>query len=153
MEDLQAVPDSTLDLESRDPLIFLDEPDELVMADAEERRSPGQMIEDQGRLAKSRQKAGMKPGKLEKTLTGNFIAYKALTLKKVCLIGMVKNVSTMEAQVLVHRYAPVSDGHLRLKWMPIFDHNGEEVLGSGDKPSEEVVSETRIIDTVVLNDE
>ena len=94
----------------------------------------------------------MKPGKLEKITSGNYIAYTGHGGPKKCRIGKVLNVSKREASVLVHRHRPVVDGHMRVKWEPIFHEQGTEVVGSGSKASEEKVDVKNIIDLVQLHD-
>jgi hypothetical protein len=54
--------------------------------------------------------------------------------------------------LIVHKHRPESDGRLRLKWIPVFIQGGVEELGSGSKPSEEVVEFNRIIGNVQLHD-
>ena len=117
------------------------------------------MLEDQGKSLQEREKSqvGMKPGKLEKVTAGNHIAYTAvdyprLTHSKLCQVGKVLNVSRREGCVVVHKYTPVSDGRLRLKWMPTYIEDGAEVVGSGTKANEETVPAKRIIGPVQLHD-
>ena len=53
---------------------------------------------------------------------------------------------------MVHKYYPVSDHRLRLRWVPVFVEQGSEVLGSGSRTSEEQVAVNRIICTTQLHD-
>ena len=92
------------------------------------------MIEDDGQAVRSAKEAlGPRPGKLEKLSAGMFIAYSmAVTrTRKVCAVGKVLSVSKREANVTVHQYGPVSDGHLRLHWKPLFWEGGVLAFGSG----------------------
>ena len=81
MEDVMLVPKSARNLEKPDLHIKLSPEEELTLDTLEERRSPGMMMEDQGRKVEAQMKAfqeGKKkisPGKLDKVQTGNFIAY------------------------------------------------------------------------------
>ena len=53
---------------------------------------------------------------------------------------VVKSVSTQEAEVVVHQFAPVATPDLRLEWRPLFVEGGTLVLGSGSTPSTEKVA-------------
>ena len=147
------VPQSVKDLESKE-LSFEDEPDDLLLDNPDERRSPGRMIEDDGNRSKEVQSlAKMKPGKLERLVAGNYLAYTGLEKKrKICHVGKVQNVSRREESVVVHKHKPVSDGRLRLKWEPLYIEDGTEVLGSGSKPSEETIQVKRILFPVPIHD-
>ena len=60
---------------------------------------------------------------------------------------------TTDASVVVHRYKPVTDGHLRLYWQLLFTGgSGIEVLGSGSTTSTETVPVKRILFPVQLHD-
>ena len=53
---------------------------------------------------------------------------------------------------MVHKHRPTVDGHIRVKWEPIYNESGTKVLCSGSKPSEEKVDVKNIIDLVELHD-
>ena len=118
------------------------------------------MLEDAGRTkaeteeALHKDVARMKPGKLEKITSGNFVAYTGEGTGRVkkCRIGKVLNVSKREASLLIHKHRPVVDGHMRVKWEPMFHEGGAEVLGSGSNPSTEKVEVKHIVDLVQLHD-
>ena len=154
LEDVLVVPDSIKNLERREPISFADEPDELVLDNPDDRRSPGRMIEDEGgRRREIENMTKMKPGKLEKLAAGNHMAYAGLERKsKTCHVGKITNISRAESVVVVHKYKPVSDGMLRLKWIPSFIEGGAEVLGTGSSANLEQVDVQRIIMPVVLHD-
>ena len=81
------------------------------------------------------------------------MGYAALERKsKICHVGKITNISRAESIVVAHKHKPVSDGMLRLKWVPSFIEGGAEVLGSGSTPNLEQVDVKRIIMPVVLHD-
>ena len=41
----------------------------------------------------------------------------------------VLNISKAESSLVVHQYKPISDGHLRVKWTPVYVDGEGEVLG------------------------
>ena len=61
-------------------------------------------------------------------------------------------VSGAEATVIVHRYRPVTDFHLRLYWKPVYVEGGIEAHGSGSNPSTETVPVKRVLFPVQLHD-
>ena len=73
-------------------------------------------------------------------------------VKKECTVGKVTALSRQERSVIVHRYRPVPDNHLRLYWRPVYVEDGSEVIGSGASPSTETVTADRILFTVQLHD-
>ena len=145
---------------SRNPILHIElSPEEELTLDTLERRSPGMMMEDQGRKVEAQTKIfeearkKISPGKLDKVQTGNFIAYVVAGKMKECTIGKVTALSRAEASVVVHRYKPVTDGHLRLYWQPLYTgESGVEVLGSGPNPSTETVHVKMILFPVLLHD-
>ena len=155
LEDVMIVPENSKHLESRD--ITFEDDDELELSGGDSldrRRSPGMMLEDQGRAVEDQKEhQPMKPGKLEKLVSGNHIVYRTDDRRrKLVLVGKILNISKREAKVVVHKYYPVSDHRLRLRWVPVFVEQGSEVLGSGSRTSEEQVAVNRIICTTQLHD-
>ena len=155
LEDVISVPESARNLE-KDPLIFDEEENQLYL-DSDARRSPGEMLEDQGKSVEKHNEQLQKdrkisPGKIGRILAGNFIAYAVESRTKVCTIGKVTAVSDTEGTVIVHRYRPTNDNRLRIYWKPVFIEGGVEVLGQGSSPSTETVAAKRIIFPVQLMD-
>ena len=75
LEDVLVVPERARSLE-KEPFEFTDDADELNLDAVDKRRSPGMMLEDQGQKVKEHDEHfKMKPGKLEKIMTGNHIVY------------------------------------------------------------------------------
>lgn len=112
------------------------------------RRSPGEMLVDGGRALQDQTLSPAKPNKLTKLTYGAYAAYRAATLQgKVAHAGMITNISAAEAMITGRKHYPVSDSRMRLHWAPVFEHEGEESLGSGSKPSLENVAVARIICT------
>ena len=61
-------------------------------------------------------------------------------------------VARTEQVVIVHRHFPLTDGRLRVKWMPEYlDAEGKEVSEPGPKPSTETVEARRILKIVRLD--
>ena len=96
---------------------------------------------------------------MEKLVTGMSVVYMAAARllddkgkPKACCVGKVMNISRAEAAVVVHCHRPVSDGHLRLQWKPVFIEEGVQVLGSGSHPMTETVEARRIMFPVQLHD-
>ena len=54
--------------------------------------------------------------------------------------------------MLVHRHRPAADGHMRVKFKPMYHEGGTEVLGFGSNPSIEKVGVKQLIDLVQLQD-
>ena len=133
LEDVMLVPENTRNLE-KEPPHFLEE-DSLTLDDINERRSPGMMIEDQGRKVEEQAKQLIEarkrqsPGKMDTVHAGNHVVYVIDGSRKECTVGKVTALSKAEATVIVHRYRPVSDNHMRLHWEPIYVEGGAEVLG------------------------
>ena len=71
---------------------------------------------------------------------------------KECTVGKITAISRAEATVIVHRYKPVSENHMRLYWRPVCSDGGSEVLGSGQNPSTETIPVKRILFPVQLHD-
>ena len=67
-------------------------------------------------------------------------------------MGKIMSVSARENTVVVHKYGPVSDGHLRLHWQPLYWEDGVQVFGSGSKPAEETVEIKRVLEPIQLHD-
>ncbi len=104
----------------KSPIEFPEE-DGLTLETIDEKRSPGMMLEDRGekvravaKLHEDAARRGMNPGKLDKVLTGNYVAYVIPEKAKECAVGKITAISRIEATVIVHRYRPVSDNHMRL---------------------------------------
>ena len=131
LEDVMLVPENARNLE-KEPLIF-EEEDDLLLDDVNRRRSPGEMLEDEGRRLEEHMRVfdenkrkKLSPGKLEKLQTGNFVAYLKADRVKVVAVGKVTAISRAEQNVILHRYYPVTDGQLRLYWTPVFSEEGVE---------------------------
>jgi len=156
LEDVMKVPENSRNFEKR-PIEFPDEED-LALDTLEDRRSPGMMLEDEGKKVEAQAKAfadarkGISPGKLDKVTTGNFVVYVLSDKVKECTIGKVTALSKTEQSVIVHRYRPVTDNHLRLYWQPVYVEGGIEVLGNGSHPSTETVNLKRLLFPVQLHD-
>jgi hypothetical protein len=94
---------------------------------------------------------GKKPvgkGKLEKLSVGTFVAYSQGAQPKKLRIGKITTITRNEATVAVQRYRPLSDGRLRVKWIPVEnkDAYGQSV------PMIESLSVRQIMTTVQLHD-
>jgi len=163
-EDVLITPEGARNMETskkaKEPLKFQGEQavDELHLHSSAVRRSPGMMMENQGEARDAAEtQLGVRPGQLDKISAGVFIAYDtgksiALAGRKTCCVGRVLNVSKAEQAVIVHKHKPVSDGHLLLKWEPVFHEDGAEVLGTGSKPSEITVPVKQILEIIQLHD-
>ena len=116
------------------------------------------MLEDQGKKVEAQAKLfadarkRVSQGKLDKVQTGNFIVYALAGKRQECTIGKVTALSRAEATVIVHRYRPVTDNHLRLYWQPVYVEGGVEVIGEGSSPSTETVPIKRVLFPVQLHD-
>jgi len=155
-ENILLLPDASHDLESKEP--WQAEDDDAVL-DVDCRRSPGQMIEDDGQQVADRLAADTtKPGKLSRIFPNTYIAYKSLRpnkadiFKRLCEVGRVLNVSKVESSVVVHVHKPLSEGRLRVKWIPVYVVEGSEVLGSGTEALTVQVEAQRILFPVQLHD-
>ena len=71
---------------------------------------------------------------------------------KKCSVGKVITVSRQENLIIVHRYRPLADGRLRVRWLPAFTVGGNEVLGEGDVAAKENVKAGQIVSIIELND-
>ena len=157
LEDCILVPENARNLE-KEPLVFEEDDEGVLIDDIETRRSPGMMIEDSGKRVEAHAKAltsakkRISPGKLSRLQTGNFLAYAKTGKQKVVCIGKVIAISSAEENVIVHCHRPVSDGQLRLQWMPVYIEGGIEVLGSGANAATETVEFKRIVFPVQMND-
>ena len=156
VEDVVLLPESARDLERREPLEFeADEPGEPLGEDINVRRSVGEMLESAGRPDES--KPAVKPllvGKLKSLTTGQCVTY-AVSPKK-CRVGRVHKITRAESGLVVHQHEPMTDGKLRVKWLPVFVRkNGEKVLGNDDAdgtPSLESVPLNKVVAVIQLND-
>jgi len=153
VEDVVVVPSGAQDLEvgtPDKPLQLLDNAEPLELGD---RRSVGQMLEaDEPR---AEQPARCKPsrGKLDKVSPGQFIAYAPNKRSaKRCRIGKVRIILRAEAEMVVHRYRPLSEGRLRVSWRPVFRSASGETLDAGEEPSTESVRAQDVILIVQLHD-
>ena len=88
------MPETARNLEKPE-IRFEDPEEELTLDKLKERRSPGMMMEDQGRRVEAQSKAfqdarkKVSPGKLDKIQTGNFIACAVAGKAKECTTGKV----------------------------------------------------------------
>ncbi len=121
-------------------------------------RSPGQMIEDS--QDNKDQEIGPVPlhqkqvdGKLARLGVGQFVAY-CNTHPKLgkCRVGKVVTLSRQEHLIIVHRYRPLADGRLRVRWVPTYSVGGDEVIGEGDIPAKENVKAKEIVSILELHD-
>ena len=80
-EDVLIVPEATKDIEHPNGPVTFEAEDDAVL-DIDLRRSPGQMIEDEGRALAERVPPDVKPGKLERVQIGGMVAYKSLRENK-----------------------------------------------------------------------
>ena len=98
LEDVILVPESVRSLESKEPLAF-EEEDSIDFQREDLRRSPGMMLEDDGRAVQEADGALRgRPAKFQKLTSGAYIAY-ALAIAtrasgKVCSVGKILSVSS-----------------------------------------------------------
>ena len=152
------LPEASRRLEDKDaakhiqdvPHIDFEAEDDLSPEDINARRSPGQMLDDDGSAVKARENQD-KPNKLLKVTAGAYVAYKS-SRSKICHCGKVTNVSIAESNVTLHKYYPVADARMRIHWTAVYTQEGKEVLGQGDKPSLEMVPIKLIIRVLQLHD-
>ena len=135
LEDVLLVPPDTRNLE-REPLKFPEDDKYGILDDVDVRRSPGEMLEDDGALRDAHLPDPGKPSKLDKVVAGNTVAFSVD--KKTFRIGKVLNVSKAEGKATVQVYSPTSDGRLRIQWRPLFVEHGEETY-HGAEPVKETV--------------
>jgi len=92
-------------------------------------------------------------GKLAKLGAGQFVAYCNSHPKlKKCRVGKVVTLSRQQNLIIVHRYRPLADGRLRVRWLPAFTIGGDEFLGEGDVPVKEHVKAEQIVSIIDLHD-
>ena len=98
---------------------FEGEGEEVTLDSIDVRRSPGMMLEDQGKSVEEQAKAfddarkQVSPGKLDRIQTGNFVVYLLPDKPKEVTVGKVVALSKSEQTVVIHRYKPITDNHLR----------------------------------------
>ena len=153
LEDVVVVPEEATNIE-RTPLEFQEgggDPDR----EDDRRRSPGQMMSESSPEAESSE-LRRRGGKLDKLSVGQYVAYDAGLPGKVCKIGRVVAIIRAEAEVAVHKHRPVTDGRLRVKWVPLFvtspEEGGQEREGVEGRPSVENVAVKCVLATVQLHD-
>jgi hypothetical protein len=93
----------------------------------------------------------IRQGKFAKITVHGFVAFKGAGRKTV-RVGRVTNISKAAGEVVLHRYKPVSDGRMRVKWEPVFIIDGQEVLSQGNTALLETVPFSKIMMIVQLND-
>ncbi len=144
VDDVVVVPDGAEDHEKRPPLHLADDP--------AGRKSIGQALEDAEKLTVPDLPRDKNLGKLDKVTVGGCILYAHQEQKKKCRVGKVITVARTEQVVIVHRHFPLTDGRLRVKWIPAYlDAEGKEVSEPGAKPSTESVEARRILKVVKLD--
>lgn len=147
VEDMLLVPSHAKSLDTKADIHFPEDDQELVVDDVCTRRSPGDMLADDGRL---RQDDFHKPSvKLDRVVAGSTVAY--ATGKKTYGIGRALNVSKVENKITLHVYGPVSDGRLRVQWRPLYVENGEESFVGTDAVTA-TVEASQIIALAPLHD-
>ena len=157
LEDVMLVPENARNLEKGD-IEFLDEGEPVALDSIDLRRSPGMMLEDKGKSVEAQAKMiseGRKkisPGKLDRVNIGNFVVYALADKAEEVTVGKITSISRSEQTVVVHRYKPVTDGRLRLYWLPVFVENGAEVLGTDSVPLTETVPIKRLVYPTELHD-
>ena len=58
-----------------------------------------------------------------------------------CSCGKVILLSDLEGTVTVHRYVPIADRHLRVRWRPVYvGEDGVEVVDAGTRPAKETIN-------------
>ena len=83
---------------------------------------------------------------------GGLVAYTSVPKVKKCRIGQVRKVFRPDQTVLVHRFLPISDGRLRVAWMPAYvSTEGTEVVEPGSNPSQETVTVQQLVMIVQLS--
>ena len=98
LEDVLLVPEQARNLE-KEPLEFHEDDHTIDIDRLDTKRSPGMMLEDQGRTVEAQERR-MKPGKLEKLHTGSHIVYTEPGQPKICRIGKILPISRAEATVI-----------------------------------------------------
>ena len=71
--------------------------------------------------------------------------------RRTCSVGKVLNTSKAENAITVQCYAPVSDGRLRLRWVPLFLQDGRVMLETGTEVYKETVPVKHVICVALLN--
>lgn len=151
VEDVILGPDNATDWERNAPLLL--EAPEMQETEGS-RRSLGQMKESDPDPVLTRSGAG----ELDKLSVGQYVAYSAAQHpqeKQVrrCRMGRVHTISRPEDKIIIHRYKPVTDGRLRLRWVPAFvGEVGQESITPAKQPSLETVTARRILCVVQLHD-
>ena len=147
VEDIVIVPAGTIDPESPAVLEF-----DVPESDPAPKRSIGKMLEDKDKgidetlPAPGRRKAGA--GKLERLAVGMCVAYAQGRGQKKLRLGKVTNITKAENSVVVHRLRPLSDGRLRVRWLPAVN---VDAYGA-DHPSLETLHPRQIMTVVQLHD-
>jgi hypothetical protein len=145
VEDCILVGEKAQPLKARKQLEFEDNP---KPQEAARIRSPGEMMEASEADAGN---AALPSGKMNKISVNQYIAYCAGDPRqKKCRIGRVTLVSKPDGSVTVHRHRPVTDGRLRISWLPVFMKDGEEVTAEGSLAAKETVTPKQILTVVEM---
>ena len=150
MEDVLVVPAGCRNLESPDPIMFEDPEAEPPGA---RRRSPGAMIEDEGREVEAHEAALKKfsKGKLERLQTGQFVVYSAGSRsEKICRVGKIVSLSSVEKMGIVQRYGARTSQRLKTTWSALYETAEGVSYEPGPKPAEERVEYSRMLSPVQL---
>ena len=103
-----------------------------------------------------------KKGKLASLRIRSYVAYAIESIKanlpankhlKRCRVGKILRIRPMEQVLLVHRYTPIADGRLRVRWKEVYlsEATKEETLIPSSHPVQEEVPLQRIITEIHLN--
>ena len=132
-------------------------------------RSPGLMVEqredpDAGAAGVVPERANRrtKKGKLASLRIGSYVAYAIESIKanvpankhlKRGRVGKILQIRPVEQVLLVHRYTPIADGRLRVRWKEMYlsEATKEETLIPSSHPVQEEVPLQRIITKIHLN--
>ena len=127
----------------------------LLEDNPEGHKSIGQVLEEAAKdkkFAVSDLPRDKNLGKLDKVTPGGCILYAHQEQKRKCRVGKVITVARTEQVFIAHRHFPLTDGRLRVKWIPAYlDAEGKEVSEPGAKPSTETVEARRILKLVKLD--
>jgi len=132
IDDLLVIPDDVDDWEKEDLVLGAPDPGHLP-------RSPGQMIEQGGRGV------ALPTALVKKAQRGlalhRMVIYSTGRGGRRCSCGKIILMSGLEGTITVHRYAPISDNRLRVKWLPVYiGDDGQEVVDAGTRAAVETVN-------------
>ena len=132
-----------------DPERELSLEDEGVDDTERRNRSPGEMLEQKGNKQQDQRLKKPGAGKLTKLTIGQFIAYAGVGhANKMLRIGKVVAITRAEGIVGVHRFRPISDGRLRIRWEPLMLKDAY----NAENPVLENIHARQIVTVVQLHD-